>query len=63
MSDFEIALMKMVQQEAECLKDHKLHGELNEYIAANVGDLEILLASMNHYFKQKAKEEQPNVAA
>lgn len=61
MSDFEKALHKMVQQERECLADHILHGELNEYITDNVGDLETLLASLNHYFNQK--EAQPNVAA
>lgn len=63
MSDFEQALHKLVQQEAECLEEHVQHGELEQYIKDNAGDLQTLLASLNHYFKQKAKEVQPHVAA
>ena len=63
MSDLEKALHKLVQQERERLADHAKNGELNEYITDNAGDLDMLLTSLNHYFNQKAKEDQPNVAA
>lgn len=58
MSDFEQALHKLVQQELECITDHADHDELEQYIKDNAGDLQTLLASLNHYFKLKAKEVQ-----
>lgn len=63
MSDFEKALHKLVSQELHTLEDHIEHGEQEQYIKDNESDLHTLLASLNHYFNQKAKEAQPNVAA